>query len=116
MDIVVTGRKIEVGESLQAHIREKLQAIADKYFSRAVNASVTLSKNGYSFGADCHLHAPNNVVLQSHGEASEPYVAFDDAAEKMEKQLRRYKRKIKNHHVSGGKNVEPPEESDGATA
>lgn len=110
MDINVTGRHIEVGDALRTHVNDKMDAIAEKYFSRVVDGSVVISKEGHLFIANCHLHAPNSVNMQSHAEAGEVYAAFDLAAEKIEKQLRRYKRRIKNHHHSGGKEYEAPTE------
>ncbi len=110
MDVSVTGRKIEVGDALREHIGDKINAIADKYFSRTIDASVVIAKEGHQFVVNCHLHAPKSTNLQSHGEANEVYAAFDLAAEKIEKQLRRYKRRIKNHHNLGGKEHEVPTE------
>ncbi len=98
MDIQITGRKITVGESLSDHIRYRLEEGASKYFARSINAQVTISKVGHNFRVDCSLHANKGMTMQSHAEASDVYVAFDDAADKIEKQLRRYKRRIKNHH------------------
>jgi ribosome hibernation promoting factor len=104
MDISVTGRKVDIGESLKNHIIERLNAAADKYFNRSIGASVTVSKEAHLFMVDCHFHASQGVKFQSRGSAEDVYAAFDEAAEKVEKQLRRYKRRIKNHHVSGNKN------------
>ena len=110
MEVSVTGRKLEVGEALREYISDRINSIADKYFSRTVDASVVVAKEGHQFKVNCHLHAPNSTNMQSHAEASEVYAAFDLAAEKVEKQLRRYKRRIKNHHNPGGKEYEVPAE------
>ncbi len=100
MEINVTGRKMNVGEALTTHVETQLYAIADKYFTRSIDASTTFSKEGHTCRCDVSLHANQGINLQSRGEAEDPYVAFDTAAEKVEKQLRRYKRRIKNHHNS----------------
>ncbi len=105
MDISVTGRKVDIGESFKTHIIERLNAATGKYFNRSIDASVTVSKEGHLFMVDCQLHANQGVKFQSHAGAEDVYAAFDDAAEKVEKQLRRYKRRIKNHHVPGGKRL-----------
>lgn len=110
MEISVSGRSIEVGEAFKEHIIEKLEDITEKYFSRVVDSSVVVSKEGHQYKINCHMHAPNNVIMQSSGEASEVYAAFDIAVEKIEKQLRRYKRRIKNHHKLAGKGYEAPVE------
>jgi ribosomal subunit interface protein len=100
MEINVTGRKMNVGEALTTHAETQLYAIADKYFTRSIDASTTFSKEGHTCRCDVSLHANQGINLQSRAEAEDPYVAFEAAAEKVEKQLRRYKRRIKNHHNS----------------
>ncbi len=106
MDINVTGRKMNVGEALTSHVEDRLDVIADKYFSRTIDASATFTKEGHTYRSDVSFHANQGVNLQSRGEADDPYAAFDLAAEKVEKQLRRYKRKIKNHHKSPRKDLD----------
>lgn len=98
MEINVTGRKMNVGEALTEHVEGALISIADKYFSRSIDASATFAKEGHLYRTDVSLHANQGINLQSRGEADDPYVAFDMAADKVEKQLRRYKRRLKNHH------------------
>jgi len=100
MEIKVTGRKINVGEALTTHIEDRLNLIAEKYFSRSIDAAVIMSKESHLYHADCTFHVRQGTTMQGHGEAGDPYGAFEDAAEKVEKQLRRYKRRIKNHHNS----------------
>jgi ribosomal subunit interface protein len=100
MEIKVTGRKINVGEALTTHIEDRLNLIAEKYFNRSIDAAVIMSKESHLYHADCTFHVNQGVTMQGHGEADDPYGAFEDAAEKVEKQLRRYKRRIKNHHNS----------------
>ena len=75
MEVRVAGHQVETGESLQDHVSSRISAIADKYFARAVGANVT-------FG--------NGVVLKAHGSAPDAQIAFEGAADKIEKQLRRY--------------------------
>ncbi|MCK0070076.1 MULTISPECIES: ribosome hibernation-promoting factor, HPF/YfiA family [Kordiimonas] len=98
MEINVTGRKMNVGESLTEHVESRLESIADKYFSRTIDATITFIKEGHLCRADISFHANQGINFQSRGEAEDPYVAFEEAAEKVEKQLRRYKRRLKNHH------------------
>lgn len=98
MDIQVSGHQVDIGEALQEHVRARLEAGASKYFSHTINAAVTVTKDGHLFVAECHLHANQGVNLESTGKADNAYAAFDDAADKIEKQLRRYKRRLKNHH------------------
>ena len=98
MDINVTGRKMNVGAALTSHVEERLETIADKYFSRTIDASTTFVKEGHLTRVDISLHANQGISLQARGEADDPYAAFEAASEKVEKQLRRYKRRLKNHH------------------
>jgi len=100
MDIRVTGRHVDVSDAFRAHVEDRLQAAVSKYFNRSISANITLSKEGHLFIADCQLHANQGVNLQGRGQASDAYAAVDDTVEKVEKQLRRYKRRLKNHHNS----------------
>ena len=105
MDINVTGRKMNVGAALTSHVEDRLHSVADKYFSRTIDASATFAKEGHICRADISLHASQGISLQGRGEAEDPYVAFELATDKVEKQLRRYKRRIKNHHHASPRDV-----------
>ncbi|WP_417456286.1 ribosome hibernation-promoting factor, HPF/YfiA family [Kordiimonas sp.] len=105
MDINVTGRKMNVGAALTSHVEERLEAVAEKYFSRTIDASTTFVKEGHIYRVDISLHANQGISLQARGEADDPYVAFETATEKVEKQLRRYKRRLKNHHHAPQRDV-----------
>jgi len=98
MDIQVSGRKLSVGEALTDYIKDKLSELAEKYFNRSIDSQVTLGKEGHLYRVDCALHANSGIKLHARGEGDDPYGAFENAYEKLEKQLRRYKRRIKNHH------------------
>jgi len=105
MNIVITGKHIDVGESLKAHIEERLQTTIAKYIDRINNVNVVISKQGHLFRVDItsNLGTHSGLTVQARRENVDAYVAFDEAAEKIGKQLRRYKRQITNHH---GKNAE----------
>lgn len=105
MDINVTGRKMNVGDALTAHVEDRLAIVSEKYFNRSIDASTTFAKEGHSYRSDISLHPNQGVNLHSRGEADDPYAAFELAAEKVEKQLRRYKRRLKNHHNPPGREV-----------
>lgn len=106
MDINVTGRKMNVGDALTNHVEDRLSTVADKYFSRTIDATTTFMKEGHTYRSDVSFHANQGINLQSRGEADDPYAAFEMAAEKVEKQLRRYKRRLKNHHRTPQRDVE----------
>lgn len=99
MDIRVSGHQLDTGEALQSHAADRLSSIVDKYFTRALSSQVTFGRaptNGFS--CDIHTHVTNGLVLKGSSIAQDAHVAFDQAAEKIDKQLRRYKRRLKDHH------------------
>ncbi|PCI61633.1 MAG: ribosomal subunit interface protein [Kordiimonadales bacterium] len=98
MEINVTGRKMKVGDALTLHVEDRLASVADKYFNRTIDATTRFEKEGHTYRSNVSLHANQGINLQSRGEADDPYAAFEMAAEKVEKQLRRYKRRLKSRH------------------
>lgn len=95
MDIRVSGHQIETGEALQAHAQERLTAIVDKYYPKALSSAVTFNRApAAAFRCDIVTHVMQGVVLKGAGIAQDAHVALDQAAEKIDKQLRRYKRRI----------------------
>ncbi|MGZ8335229.1 MAG: ribosome hibernation-promoting factor, HPF/YfiA family [Allosphingosinicella sp.] len=101
MDIRVSGHQIDTGEALRSQVAERLNGIADKFFSRAISAQVTFGKGPYdhSFTCDIVAYVPQHVVLKGSGAAADAHAAFDQAADRIEKQLRRYKRRLKDRHL-----------------
>ena len=110
MDIRVSGHQVDTGGALQSQVNDRLQTIATKYFSRAHNAHVTFSKGPHDHGFICDiiLHVVRGVVLKASASAQEARFALDGAADKIEKQLRRYKRRLRDDH--GGPQAEAPPE------
>ncbi len=100
MDINISGRNIEIGQAFHGHAADRIRGAAQKYFEHSIDATVTVSKEGPMYHVECNLHIPHGVNMHSRAEAPEVYASFDQAAEKLEKQLRRFKRRIKNHHDS----------------
>jgi len=94
----MAGKGVDVGEALQQHMRETLAGAVGKYFDRAVSAHVTLSKDGGNFRSDVTVHAGRGIDVQSHATSGDPYQAFDQAADKVAKRLRRFKRRLRDHH------------------
>jgi len=101
MDIRVSGHQIDTGEALRGQVDSRLHAIADKYFSRAISAQVTFGKGPYdhSFTCDIVAHVPQGVVLKGSAAAALAPAAFELAADRIETQLRRYKRRLKDRHA-----------------
>jgi ribosomal subunit interface protein len=98
MQIKITGKNLDIGDALRSHVDDKLQQFKHKYFEGTVHGQVFIVKQRSSFHTDCSLHLATGLVLQAHGEAAEAYASFDGAAQHLEKQLRRYKQRLKDHH------------------
>ena len=101
MDIRVSGHQVDVGDALKSHCQDRLQGIADKYFSRAIAAQVTFGKGPHDarFTCDIVAHVMQGLVLKGRNEGTDARGAFDGAADKIEKQLRRYMRRLKDRYV-----------------
>jgi ribosomal subunit interface protein len=102
MEIRVSGHQVETGEALRQHVEDRLAAIADKYFERALSAHVTFGKgpHDHAFTCDIVAHVMQGVILKGSGRAQEAHPAFDQAAERIEKQLRRYMRRLKDRQAT----------------
>jgi len=100
MDIRVSGHQVATGDALRTHVDTRMQGIANKYFARAIGANVTLGKGPHDNGFSCDIvaHVMHGVILKGSGTAMEAHPAFDAAAEKIERQLRRYMRRLKDHN------------------
>lgn len=97
MNVQVTGKRIDVGESLRSYVTTKLTTGVAKYFDRAAEVAVTFSREAHQFRADCLVRIEHGLVLRSHGFSSDVYASFDEAEEHMEKRLRRYKGRLQRH-------------------
>ena len=101
MEIQVTGKNMDLGDALQAHVSQQVTDSTTKYFGRGAEATVIFSRERHLVECEMTAHLASGVFLAAHGEGGEAYAAFDDALEKLEKRLRRYKRRLKNHHANG---------------
>lgn len=100
MDIRISGHQVDTGEALQEHVSTRLETIADKYFSRTISAQVTFRPAPHgAFHCDIVCHVMSGLILKGAGEAQDAHVAFDAAAERIDKQLRRYMRRLKDRHA-----------------
>ncbi len=98
MQIKISGKQIDVGEALRTHVEDSMIAAVAKYFDRPVDAHVVFSRNGHQFKCDSSVHLSTGLTAQAQAVNGEIYVAFDQATDRIEKQLRRYKRRLKDHH------------------
>lgn len=99
MSVRVSGKHMEIGDAFRTRIEDHIEGAVAKYFDGGFSSNVTVEKAGSRFTADCKIHLDTGVVLHATGEAQDPQPAFDAAAERIEKRLRRYKRKLKDHHA-----------------
>jgi len=113
LQVQIAGKKIEVGAALQERISFGLENRVSKYFNRTGEAFVTVSKPGWHFNVDCSIHLPSGVTLQAHGEGDDGYQAFEMALDKIEKRVRRYKNRLRDHrstNVNGNGSLEAASE------
>ena len=102
MEVIVAGHQVDTGESLQRHAVARMEEITEKHFSRAVAANVTFGR-GPNNDYTCDIVAPvaQGIVLKASHRAAEATMAFNGAADRIEKQLRRYSKRLKEHKVNG---------------
>jgi len=99
MQVSVSGKHLDVGDALRGHVEARLGNGVSKYFDRAIEAAVQFSKERHLFRCDISVHAGRGLALQAHGEADEAYPSFDMAADRIEKRLRRFKRRLTDHRA-----------------
>lgn len=102
----ITGKHIDIGSALQTHVQTELDSVVDKFSQRPTDANVVFSKSAGEFTCEATIHLSTGLTAQAHAHAHEIYAAFDLCCEKMEKQLRRYKRRLKDHHRQRAEPVE----------
>ncbi|KWV91420.1 ribosome hibernation-promoting factor, HPF/YfiA family [Erythrobacter sp. YT30] len=99
MDIRVSGHQVETGTALQEHASERLGGIVEKHFDRAISSHVTFGKGpAGGFSCDIVTHVNQGMILKAQGHAHDAHQALDQTAAKIEKQLRRYKRRLTDRH------------------
>ena len=107
MNIQVAGRHVDLGEALRTRITDELNASLGKYFERGGSAEVTVSKDRYAYFVDVVLHLASGQQLVARGPGGDAHSAFSAALDKIEGRVRRYKRRLKNHHAAAPAKSEP---------
>ncbi len=102
----ISGKQIDIGQALQTHVEAELGSVVEKYAERPTDAHVVFSKHASEFMCEATIHLSTGLTAQARARAHEIYAAFDHCSEKMEKQLRRYKRRLKDHHRERAEPVE----------
>ncbi|MCC6597799.1 MAG: ribosome-associated translation inhibitor RaiA [Alphaproteobacteria bacterium] len=101
MELNVHGKQIDVGDALRGHVEGKLEDLNQKYFNHATFATVTFSREGHGkpqTRAHISIQIGKNIMVVADAVENDPYVSFENAAEKIGKQMRRYKRRLRDHH------------------
>ncbi|MFO1187139.1 MAG: ribosome-associated translation inhibitor RaiA [Alphaproteobacteria bacterium] len=98
MHLQIHGKQIDIGAALREHTEAKLGALVEKYFDRATSGTITYSRDGNDIRCDAHVHLASGMMLQTSGQASEPYGALDQTLERLETRLKRYMSRLKHHH------------------
>ena len=94
----ISGKQLDVGESLTNHVKNGIGEIATKYAQRPTEITVTFSKDAHEFKCESTIHLSTGLTVAAEGKSTEIYDSFEKCSEKIEKQLRRYKRRLKDHH------------------
>lgn len=99
MQLSVKGQHVDVGDALRTHVQNKLELVSSKYFNRVTDASVTFGREAqHLFTVHVTFHVGHGVKVQAAGKHTDAYIAFDEASERLAKQLRRYKNRLRDHH------------------
>ncbi|WP_354197482.1 ribosome hibernation-promoting factor, HPF/YfiA family [Aquamicrobium terrae] len=98
MALRIAGKHMDVGDAFRTRITDRVTDIIDKYFDRGFSSQVTMIKSGSRFTSDCVVRLDSGASLHATGESHDPVQAFEAAAERLEKRLRRYKRRLKSHY------------------
>lgn len=98
MRIQVNGKQMDIGEALRSHVEIRLNEAVGKYFDRPVDAVVTFWRDRHEYVSDASVHLSTGLTVQAKAKADEIYASFEGSVDRMEKQLRRYKRRLKDHH------------------
>ena len=98
MGLRISGKSVDIGESFRSQIEARIGDAVGKYFDGGFNGHVTVEREGSGFHTDCAIHLDTGIVLKAEAVMQDVHQSFDRAAERIEKQLRRYKRRLKEHH------------------
>jgi ribosomal subunit interface protein len=107
MSFRISGKNLDVGEALRERVQARIAEAMGKYFDGGYSGHATLAREGFGFRTECAIHLDSKITLHAEGAAADPYASADQAALRIEKRLRRYHRRLKDHR---------PERQDGSGA
>lgn len=102
----ISGKQIDIGEALQTHVKDAIDDLVEKYAQRPTDCLVVFSRDAHEYVCEATLHLSTGLTAQAKAHETEVYAAFESCREKLEKQLRRYKRRLKDHHRDRAQPVE----------
>ena len=110
MPFRISGKNLDIGEALRERVNARIVEALSKYFDGGYSGHVTVEKEGFGFRTDCAIHLDSGITLHTQANAADAYASADQAAIRIEKRLRRYKRRLKGHHVAraNGASVDAP--------
>lgn len=108
MRIAVQGKQMDVGEALRGHAEARLEEAVTKYFDRAIDATVVFAKEAHFLRCDITVHPARGLTVKGTGDATDAHNAFDVALDRISKQLRRWKRRLKDHKGSAAEEAPAP--------
>lgn len=103
MSLRISGKNMDIGSALRSQVEDRLKGALGKYFGGSFNGHVTVEREGTGYRADCVLHLTSGITLESAGTAHDAYAAFDQTAGRIERRLRRYKHRLKDHGAANGR-------------
>jgi ribosomal subunit interface protein len=110
MPFRVSGKNIDVGEALRIRITERIAEATTKYFDGGYSGHVTVGKEGFGFRTECTIHLDSGITLEAEALAADAYASADHAASRIEKRLRRYKRRLRDRQAARAEDSAAPEE------
>jgi ribosomal subunit interface protein len=116
MTLRVSGKNLDIGEALRSHVEARIDAAFTKYQAGPIVGHVTIEPEGSGFRTDCTLHLNSGATLQADAKAREPYASFNRAADKIERRVRRYRKRLSDHHAAEDLSVAPTVKQNGGKA
>jgi len=103
MPFRISGKNLDSGEALRERVNARIAEALGKYFDGGYSGHVTVEKEGFGFRTECAIHLDSGITLHTEANAADAYASADQAALRVEKRLRRYKRRLKDRHAAASR-------------
>src|SRR5262245_37398034 len=104
MPFRVSGKNIDIGEALRERVNARVTEVLAKYFDGGYSGHVTVGREAFGYRTECVIHLDSGITLHSDATAADPYASADQAAERVERRLRRYHRRLKDYRIAARHN------------